>query len=253
MYPETKHMIDSRGRPWGIGATIGFGLIIGVTVVVLQGLLLEGFLWIERATGLDFGVSAMTRNLKVNGFFVAVATLTTSPLCIGCIVLFVRLRRGLLVRDYLGLTVVAPRTMLTWLAILTLFALLSDALTRLLGRPILPEFMVNVYETAYWVPLVWVALVVAAPLFEEVLFRGFLFKGFQHSQLGPFGAVLLTSLAWTALHVQYGAYELGTIFILGIIFGIARLKTRSIYPPLAMHALFNLFAMIQLVAYSGGL
>ena len=252
MGPEPNHTIDSTGRPWGIGATIGFGLLIGVTFVLFQGLLLEVFLWIEHTTDLDFGIAAMTKSLKVNGFFVAVATLATAPLCIGCIVLFVRLRREMSVRRYLGLTAVAPRTMLTWLGILTLFALLSDALTRLLGRPIVPEFMVHVYGTAHWVPLLWIALVVAAPLFEEVFFRGFLFAGFQHSQFGSQGAVLLTSLAWTVLHVQYGTYELGTIFVLGIIFGIARLTARSIYPPLVMHALFNLFAMLQLVAYSRG-
>ena len=126
-----------------------------------------------------------------------------------------------------------------------------DLLTRLLERPIVPEFMVNVFETAYFIPLLWVAFIIAAPLFEEIFFRGFLFEGFQHSRLGMIGTVSLTSLAWTVLHVQYGAYELSTIFVLGIVFGVARLKTRSVYPPLAMHSLFNLFAMVQLVASFG--
>jgi hypothetical protein len=115
----------------------------------------------------------------------------------------------------------------------------------------MPDFMVDAYATAYFAPLFWLAIIVAAPLFEEVFFRGFLFEGFQHSRLGPLGAVFLTSLAWTILHVQYGAYELGTIFGLGVVFGVARLKTQSIYPPLAMHSLFNLFAMAQLVSYLG--
>jgi uncharacterized protein len=92
--------------------------------------------------------------------------------------------------------------------------------------------MVHVYETASVAPLLWVALIAAAPLFEEVFFRGFLFEGFQHSKLGPIGTVWLTSLGWTVLHLQYGTYELGTIFVLGILFGVARLKTRSIYHPL---------------------
>ena len=154
-------------------------------------------------------------------------------------------------KRYLGLNAIAPRTMLTWLGILTLFALASDLLTRLLGRPIIPDFMAHIYETASVAPLLWIALIAAAPLFEEIFFRGFLFEGFQYSKLGPIGTVLLTSLGWTVLHLQYGAYELGTIFLLGVLFGVARLKTKSIYPPLAMHALFNLFAMVQLVAYFG--
>ena len=155
-------------------------------------------------------------------------------------------------KRYLGLDAVAPRTILTWLGILTLFALASDFLTRLLGRPLVPEFMVNVYETASFAPLLWVAFIAAAPLFEEVFFRGFLFEGFRHSRIGSIGAVLVTSLGWTVLHLQYGAYELGIIFVLGILFGVARVKTRSIHPPVLMHALFNLFAMIQLVAFFDG-
>jgi membrane protease YdiL (CAAX protease family) len=251
MHAEANHMIASKDMPWGMWATIGFGLVVGAIFILLQVLLFEGFVAVERTMKLDIGVDAMSKNLRMSGFFIAVATFVTTPLCICFITLLVRLRRSLTVKQYLGLNVIAPKTMLLWLGMVTLFALISDCLTRLLGRPLIPDFMVDVYTTAYFAPLFWIAIVVAVPLFEEVFFRGFLFEGFRHSKLGPIGAVLLTSLAWTVLHVQYGAYELGTIFILGVVFGAARLKTRSIYPPIAMHSLFNLFAMIQLVASLG--
>jgi membrane protease YdiL (CAAX protease family) len=244
-------MIDSRERPWSLWATIGFGLVIGAAFFIFQILLFAAFALVEWNMSLDLGFDTMAENLKVNGLFIALAAFVTTPLCIGLIVLFCRLRKGPPVKRYLGLTSIAPRTMLRWLGSVMLFALISDCLTRLLGRPLVPDFMADAYTTAYCAPLFWVAIVVAAPLLEEVFFRGFLFKGFQHSQLGPIGAVLLTSLAWTVLHVQYGVYELTTIFALGIVFGVARLKTGSIYPPLAMHSLFNLLAMVQLVAYFG--
>ena len=244
-------MIDSKEKPWGLWATIGFGLIVGAAFFVLQVLLFTGFVAVEWTMNLDTGAATMAENLKVNGLFIALAAFVTTPLCIGLIVLFCRLRKGPPVKRYLGLTSIAPRAILRWLGIVMLFAVASDVLTRLLGRPLVPYFMVDAYTTAYCAPLFWVAIVVAAPLLEEVFFRGFLFEGFQHSKLGPIGAVLLTSLAWTVLHVQYGVYELSTIFALGIVFGVARLKTRSLYPPLAMHSLFNLLAMVQLVAYFG--
>ena len=244
-------MSDSSKTLWGAWATVGWGLFVMIVFLFLWGFVYAGFTAVEAVKNPGLSIDAIIKSIGMNGFFIAVASCVTTPLCIGLIVLCVRLRRGPSVKRYLGLNTVAPRTLLMWLGILTIFALSSDVFTRLLGRPIVPEFMVQIYETASFVPLLWVAFIVSAPLFEEVFFRGFLFKGFQHSQLGPIGTILLTSLAWTVLHPQYGAYELGTIFVLGILFGIARLQTRSIYPPLAMHALFNLFAMVQLVAYFG--
>lgn len=244
-------MSNTNTTPWGAWATVGWGLFILITFFILQGIVYVVFAAVEAVQNTGFSIDEMVKSVGVNGFVVAVSTCVTTPLCIGLIVLCVRLRKGSSVKRYLGLNALTLRTMLIWLGIVTLFALASDFLTRLLGRPIVPEFMVNVYETASVVPLLWVAFIVAAPVFEEVFFRGFLFEGFRHSHLGSIGTVLMTSLGWTVLHLQYGSYELGTIFVLGIFFGVARLKTQSIYTPLAMHALFNLFAMVQLVAYCG--
>jgi membrane protease YdiL (CAAX protease family) len=251
MDSDTNKTTNSRGTPWGMWATVGWGLLVAAVFTVLQGLVLAGFVASEVASNPAADIYAAARGLGGNGFVMALATFVTTPLCISLIVLLARLRRGPTIARYLGLKAIALRTMLFWLGIVTLFALLAELLAHLLGRSFMPDFMVDAYTTAYFAPLFWIALVVAAPLFEEVFFRGFLFEGLLHSKRGPLGAVFLTSLAWTILHVQYGAYELGTIFALGVIFGVARLKTQSIYPPLAMHSLFNLFAMAQLVAYLG--
>jgi len=225
--------------------------VVGIVFIVLQGAVLAGFVAREVAKNPDTDIYMAAKELGKNGFLMALATLVTTPLCIGLVVLLVRLRKGPTIARYLGLKTIALRTMLFWLGIITLFALLAELLAHLAGWPFMPDFMVAAYATVYFPPLFWIALIVAAPLFEEVFFRGFLFEGFQHSRVGPGGAVFLTSLAWTILHVQYGGYELGTIFALGVIFGIARWKTQSIFPPLAMHSLFNLLAMAQLVFYLG--
>jgi membrane protease YdiL (CAAX protease family) len=246
-------MINSSTTPWGAWATVGWGLLIMIAFFIFQGFVYMGFAAVEAVRNPGINFDTMVESIGMNGFVISVISCVTSPLCIGLIVLFVWLRQGPSVKRYLALNAIAPRTILIWLGMVTLFALASDVLTRSLGRPIVPEFMVQVYETATVAPLLWIALIVAAPLFEEVFFRGFLFEGFQHSKLGPIGTVFLTSLGWTVLHLQYGVYELGTIFVLGILFGVARLKTRSIYPPLAMHALFNLFAMVQLVTSFGSI
>jgi membrane protease YdiL (CAAX protease family) len=251
MHPGINQITDSKVPVWGLWATIGWGLLVIAVLIFVQGLVLAAYIAFETAKNPDLGFYAAAKQLEVNGFIMAIAIIAATPCCLGLIALLVRFRGGPSVRRYLSLETVAPRTMLTWLGVLALFAVICDLLAHWSGRPRVPDFMADAYVTAYFPLLFWVALVIAAPLFEEVFFRGFLFEGFQFSRLGPGGTILLTSLSWTVLHVQYGSYELITIFILGIVFGIARLKTKSIYPPLAMHSLFNLFALIQLAAYSG--
>jgi membrane protease YdiL (CAAX protease family) len=109
--------------------------------------------------------------------------------------------------------------------------------------------MLAAYQSAGFAPLLWLALVVAAPLAEEVFFRGFLFQGVRHTRLGASGAVLFTSFAWALVHVQYDSYEISTVFVLGLILGVARLRTNSLYTTIAMHALVNLLATLEVAMY----
>ena len=94
--------------------------------------------------------------------------------------------------------------------------------------------------------------IVAAPVFEETFFRGFLLPGFRHSAVGTPGAIVITSLSWTALHVQYDAYSLVTLFVLGIVLGLARVLTGSVYTTIGMHAVNNLIATLETALLSGG-
>jgi hypothetical protein len=93
--------------------------------------------------------------------------------------------------------------------------------------------------------LLWVAVVVCAPWGEEIFFRGFLFKGWLHTSLGGWGTVVLTSLIWAAIHTHYDLYAITTVFAAGLLLGYARLRTGSLYPPILMHTLMNVVAMVQ--------
>ena len=106
--------------------------------------------------------------------------------------------------------------------------------------------MLDVYATTASPVLLWLAVVVFAPMFEEVLFRGFLYTGFRSSRIGVVGAVIITSLLWAGSHLQYQLFAIILIFILGIILGIIRYKTGSIWVPMIMHGFNNLLAMIVL-------
>ena len=101
------------------------------------------------------------------------------------------------------------------------------------------------YETANPAWLFWGALIVAAPLFEELFFRGFLFKGLETSFLGTAGTIIVTSGIWAAIHLQYDAYGIATVFILGLLLGVARAQEGTLLLPLGMHSAANLVAAIE--------
>jgi membrane protease YdiL (CAAX protease family) len=87
-------------------------------------------------------------------------------------------------------------------------------------------------------------LVVLAPLSEELLFRGFLYGGLAQSRIGPVGAILVTSGIWTVIHVQYTWLIMTQVFIYGVVFGVVRWRSGSLWPPMITHGLVNLLAGI---------
>jgi hypothetical protein len=234
-----------RKAPWGFWATVGFSVIMGGAFLGIQAVVFGIFVGMALASRPDLAVPVFASDLRSNGFFLAVATLVSSPICIILTVVCVRLRRGWSVREYLALKAVRRADLVKWLGWILVFAVISDALTLLLGRTIVPDFVARAYATASFVPLLWIALVVAAPAFEEVFFRGFMFRGFEHSRVGPMGAVVLTSIVFGVVHIQYDAYGIATTVAIGLLLGLARRKTASLYPAVAMHALINFLATLE--------
>lgn len=235
-----------HSRSWGPWATLALGLGVAAAFVVVQ-IVVVGAIAARHATpGAD--PDALAAELGSNGAVLALATCATTLVCGALLWWLARLRGTPAV--YLGLTRPSRGTLVGWLAITALLGTMWDLLTKILGRPVIPEFMLDAYTTAGSVALFWFAIVVAAPLFEELFFRGFLFRGLRASRLGASGAIAATAALWALIHVQYDAYEVGSIFAFGVVLGVARERTGSTTVAIAMHSLLNLIAMIQ-VASSG--
>lgn len=235
------------GKRWGIWWTLGFSLVIAVVFIIVQ-LVVAGIVsavQLEGSSRLD--AELFFASLESNGLFLALATVATTFLCTGLIVLFAALRKGITVSQYLNLCPVPFTVLARWLGITIIFALAADGLWFLLDRPLVPEFMIAAYQSAEIYPLFWIAIVIAGPVFEELFFRGFLFEGLRESRIGAAGAVIVTSIAWAVIHLQYEIFEVILIVFLGLLLGIAKIKTRSIYTTIAMHGLVNLIAMVQVV------
>jgi hypothetical protein len=86
--------------------------------------------------------------------------------------------------------------------------------------------------------------VVVAPIGEELVFRGFFYRGLAASRLGITGAILVTSLLWTSLHIDRTWLGLAELFFSGVAYGWLRWRSDSAIPPIALHGVNNVIAVV---------
>jgi len=103
------------------------------------------------------------------------------------------------------------------------------------------DFAIESYRQAKSLPMLYLGVVLLGPIFEECLFRGFLFKGLEKSALGGHGAVFISAILFSLVHIQYGIYILVFIMLpIAILLGYARLKSGSLLLPIVIHVINNL-------------
>lgn len=239
--------------PWGAWTTIGFGVAIFSINFFAQFIILLVFALImifSRMPSLDpDGFNEFASALSTNGLMVSVATIISSIAGVGITLLFARLRKGISLAQYMAWKKISLKTVLVLfglvLGLLALFTIFNQF------RPTSQETdpMVELYRSSVWPALFWIAVVVFAPVFEEVFFRGFIFAGLLHSPLRAFGTIVLTSLVFASLHIQYDLLAMAQIFILGLVLGIVRLKTGSLWSPIIVHALWNFIQLVLLSTF----
>ncbi len=69
--------------------------------------------------------------------------------------------------------------------------------------------------------------------------RSVLYHGIASSRWGPITAILVSAVFWAALHIQYDAYGIITIALMGLYLGAARFKTGSLPLLILLHAFNN--------------
>jgi membrane protease YdiL (CAAX protease family) len=244
-------MIDSTVIPeapprkeiWGAWATAGFGLVIIVIFIIIQSLVAAAFIVNKIVANPELDIIGLADKLVSDGNLITAATIASALVCGALILVIIKVRHGARLADYLAFKSISFRSVAIMLAITIAFVLFTSGVSILLKRPADSDFITAAYKSVTPLPLFWIALVIFAPLFEEMFIRGFLFIGFVRSGLGPVGAVLLTALVWAGLHIQYGLYEIAVIFTLGIVLGIVRYRTGSLWCSFIIHSLNNLLAV----------
>ena len=150
--------------------------------------------------------------------------------------------------DYLGLRGFSWRNLLLGIAGLVIIIMGWDMMSRAIGREVEPGFMQDVLKSAQSDGALWLlilAFCVAAPVSEEFFARGFLYRGWSQTFLRVPGAIVLSSLVWTAVHLQYDLYFLGEVLCLGLWFGYLRYRSGSTWLTIVLHGLNNFGAVAQ--------
>ncbi len=243
--PLAAAMLKPCPRPWGLWTTLGWSLLglLLELIVTLVLILIAGV--VAGLTGSAAMNSAESlKAFTMSGLFVSVSSVVMLPVGFAYLVLITHLR-GWRPAEYLALNRSTARQTVFWLAVMAAYMVISDTVTILLGRDVVPPFMVDVCKTAGFMPLLVLAVVLVAPLFEEVVFRGFMYRGIAASRLGPAGAISIATILWSLLHVQYDSYGIAYILVCGVLLGLARYGTGSVVPPILMHMLNNAGATAQ--------
>jgi membrane protease YdiL (CAAX protease family) len=156
--------------------------------------------------------------------------------------------------DYLALRWASWKNFAIGVAALALLVGVWDLVSRALGREASPGFMGDVLKSARAEGALWllvIAFCIAAPVSEELFARGFLYRGWSETALGPGGAILLSSLVWTLLHLQYDWFSLSEVFSIGFLFGYLRYRSDSTWLTIVLHGLNNLAATLQALWLAG--
>lgn len=225
---------------WGYWATLGWAFLafVGSQFVALALLLLL------RVSDLDSLVSK-----PFDGTTVTLFIMIANPIMIGVIALAVWIKRAPLAA-YLALAWPPARWVGIGLAGIVILIALGDLLLYLGGYPLVTPFQTQSYATADaegWLAALWLGAVIVAPAGEEVVFRGFLFRGWARSDRAAWPAIIVISVLWAALHVQYDWTGIVQIFVIGLFLGWIRWRSASTLLTFLLHALFNVEGTLETV------
>ena len=252
--PPAMEEIKPKPGIWGGWPTIGLSAAIFGVFLIIQTLVTVIFVVVQNPSlNSIIGLQDVIIGLQSNGLLLS-TTIIFSAICgFFFIWLFVRLRRGYSFKDYLEFKKPRGRQWLMIVGAIVLLFIFGSFVDRVYTDPKVLKMMTDAYLSVGWTPLFWIATIVFAPVFEESFFCGFLFVGLRDSKAGPLWAVIITSVTVAMVHIQYNWIGIVTIMIVGLVFGLVRLFSKSLWTSIALHAVWNLFSTIGIALYAQGL
>lgn len=169
------------------------------------------------------------------------------PALLAAMLPIISLRSDTSVSEWLDIRPVAPGRVLVWFGYMTALLVIYLLVGTLMTRSRIPEWIQATWETVDF-PLGFLFVVsVLGPMFEEVLYRGHILKLLMTSPLGSVGGSVFSSALWALSHFQYDAFDVGWIFLLGLLLCSARLFTGSLITAIVLHGTWNLISALGVI------
>ena len=238
-------------RIWKFWATLAWSILLyGVmTVSAAVGIVLA-VSWY----GIDVSAAAADKSaLLSDGIVIAATSMSGTLPVLLVIALAVKLARQKFA-GYLALRLPSIRHACLGLGAIVLLMVFIDTTSALVGRPLVPDVLLDGVRSARAhnaLGFYALALVVTAPITEEIVFRGFIYRGFAASRLGTAGAVVLSSLIFTAIHIQYDLITLAGVLATALLLGTVRAVSGSTVLTISMHALNNGVVLLEMLWFAG--
>jgi uncharacterized protein len=226
---------------WGYWTTLGWSI---VAFLVGQFAGFGVLLWLR---GGDWDSVLQT---QFDGVLVTIFIAISNPVTIAVLAIAVWIARSDL-SDYFALKLPAAHDLSLGIAALVVLIAAGDALLYLSGRDLVTAFQVQSYTTAAaagWLPAMFAAAILIAPAGEEAVFRGFLFRGWVRSPRAVWPAIIVISILWAMLHIQYDWAGVLQIFVIGLFLGWMRWRSGSLLLTFLLHALFNVEGTLETLA-----
>jgi hypothetical protein len=236
-------------RIWKFWGTALWGLFVFAAMFAGQIAVVAWFV-LRRDGPFDFAAAI---HVVGGGLTISLSVIMGLPAVLAALWVAIRFSRTPFA-DYLALRWTSSTNLFFGIAALFVLVMGWDLLSRATGREVTPGFMGEVLQSARADGALWllvIAFCVAAPVTEELFARGFLYRGWSESFLGPAGAILLSSMVWTALHLQYDWFFFGEVFSIGLLLGYLRYRSNSTWLTIVLHGLNNLAAVVQTMLLTG--
>lgn len=236
-------------RIWKFWGTAVWGLLIFAAMFAGQMAVVAWFV-LRREGPLDMAAAI---HVVGGGLTISLSVITGLPAVLAALWFAIRPSRTPFA-DYLALRGTSWVHFVIGAVALGVLVMGWDLLSRATGRQVTPGFMGDVLQSARADGALWllvIAFCVAAPVSEELFARGFLYRGWSESFLRVPGAILLSSLVWTSLHLQYDWFFFGEVFSIGLLLGYLRYRFHSTWLTIFVHGLNNLAAVVQTILLAG--
>ncbi|MGH9696766.1 MAG: lysostaphin resistance A-like protein, partial [Bryobacteraceae bacterium] len=241
--------VQRAPRIWKFWGTALWGLIVFAAMFVGQMTVVAWFV-LRREEPIDMAAAI---HVVGGGLTISLSVIMGLPAVLAALWLAIRVTRTPFA-EYLALRGTSWINFIIGTLALAALVIAWDGLSRAAGREVAPGFMADVLRSARADGALWllvIAFCIAAPVSEELFARGFLYRGWSESFLGPAGAIVLSSVVWTSLHLQYDWFFFGEVFSIGLLLGYLRYRYKSTWLTIFVHGLNNLAAVVQTILLAG--